>query len=133
MVRLCARRSGAARAARANVNYELAGANEWRHEPSLAELESKPLRFYLDASPNGAPHRLVAEKPARPMSLTETRDLRDRTDAGWRPAPELVRREIEPHDGMLFVTEPFDEPVDLAGRLRGELDFTINKYDVDLV
>ena len=31
------------------------------------------------------------------------------------------------------MTEPFDEPVDLAGRLRGELDFTINKYDVDLV
>ena len=31
------------------------------------------------------------------------------------------------------MTEPFDEPVDLAGRLRGELDFTVNKYDVDLV
>jgi len=113
------------------VNYELAGANEWRHEPSLAELESKPLRFYLDTSPSGAPHRLVAQKPARPMSLTETRDLRDRTDAGWRPAPELVLREIGPNEGTFFVTEPFDEPVDLAGRLRGELDFTINKYDVD--
>jgi hypothetical protein len=33
----------------------------------------------------------------------------------------------------LFVTEPFDEAVELGGRLRGELDFTINKYDVDLV
>jgi len=32
----------------------------------------------------------------------------------------------------LFVTEPFDEPVEIAGRLRGDLDFTINKYDVDL-
>ena len=117
----------------ANVNYELAGANEWRHEPSLAALESKPLRFYLEASPNGAPHRLAAEKPAAPMSLTETLDLRDRTDAGWRPAPELVLGEMQPREGTLFVTEPFDEPVDLAGRLRGELDFTINKYDVDLV
>ncbi len=115
-----------------NVNYELAGANEWRQEPSLAELESKPLRFYLDASPSGAPHRLAPVKAAMPMSLTDTRDLRDRTDAGWRPAPELVPREIGPNDGTLFVTEPFDEPVDLAGRLGGELDFTINKYDVDL-
>lgn len=66
------------------------------------------------------------------MSLTDTRDLRDRTDAGWRPAPELVLREIGPNDGTLFVTEPFDGPVDLAGLLRGELDFTINRYDVDL-
>ena len=90
----------------ANVNYELAGANEWRHEPSLAALESNALRFYLAASPNGEPHALVAEKPA-PMSLTETLDLRDRTDVGWRPAQELVLREIAVargrgiHDGAL--------------------------------
>ena len=117
----------------ANVNYELAGANEWRHAPSLAALEENPLRFYLEASPNGAPHRLAAEKAAEPISLTETRDLRDLTDAAWRPAPELVIGDIPPREGTLFVTEPFDEPVDLVGRLRGELDFTVNKYDVDLV
>jgi uncharacterized protein len=117
----------------AKVNYELAGANEWRHAPSLAALENNPLRFYLQASPNGAPHRLAAEKAPEPLSLTETRDLRDRTDAAWRPAPELVVGEAPPREGTLFVTEPFDEPVDLAGRLRGELDFTINKHDVDLV
>ena len=67
------------------------------------------------------------------MSLTETVDLRDRTDVGWRPAQELVLREIQSQGGALFMTEPFDEPVDVAGRLRGELDFTINQYDVDLV
>ena len=118
---------------RANVNYEVAGANEWRHEPSLEALESKPLRFYLEASPAGAPHALVAEKPSAPMSLTETLDLRDRTDAGWRPARELVLGELQSREGALFVTEPFEEGVDVAGRLRGTLDFTINKYDVDLI
>ncbi len=117
----------------ANVNYELAGANEWRHEPSLKTLESKLLRFYLKASPGETPHALVAEKPAAPMSLTETVDLRDRTDVGWRPARELVRRELQARDGALFVTEPFGNGVDLAGRLRGVLDFTINTHDVDLV
>jgi hypothetical protein len=65
--------------------------------------------------------------------LTQTEDLRLRPDVEWRPAPELVRGELDARDGALFVTEPFAEPVDLAGRLRGELDFTINKYDVDLV
>ena len=115
------------------VNYELAGANEWRHEPSLAALESKPLRFYLRATTDGAQHALTPNRSAAPMSLTETRDLRDRTDAAWRPQRELVLAEVDAREGALFVTEPFDEPVDLAGRLRGELDFTINKYDVDLV
>jgi putative CocE/NonD family hydrolase len=116
----------------ANVNYELAGANEWRHEPSLPTLESNPLRFYLEAAPNGAPHALVAAQSAAPMSLTETLDLRDRSGVGWQPTQELMAREVSSRAGALFVTERFDEPVSLAGRLRGELDFTINKYDVDL-
>jgi hypothetical protein len=115
------------------VSYQLAGAGEWRHEPSLTALESEPLRLYLQASADGAQHALVSNRAAAPMSLTETRDLRDRTDAAWRPPRELVLAEVAAREGALFVTEPFDEPVDIAGRLRGELDFTINKYDVDLV
>jgi putative CocE/NonD family hydrolase len=117
----------------ATVNYELAGANEWRHDPSLEAVESKFLRFYLEASPSGAPHALATEKPSAPMSLTDTVNLRDRSDAEWRPARELILRELQAREGMLFATEPFGEAVDLAGRPRGVLDFTINKYDVDLV
>jgi len=114
------------------VNYQLDGANEWRHAPSLAALEKNRLRFYLAASSDGAPHALAAAKQAAPIALTETVDLRVRTDAELRPTRELVLQ-AEPNAGMLFVTEPFDAPVDVAGRLRGELDFTINKQDVDLV
>ena len=117
----------------ANVNYQLGGANEWRHESSLTALESAPLRLYLEPSPTGAPHKLAETKPAASMPVTEARDLKDRTDAGWRPMPDLVLGEPPEHEGTLFVTSAFDEPLDLAGRLRGELDFTINKYDVDLV
>jgi predicted acyl esterase len=113
------------------VNYQLDGANEWHHAPSLAALEKNRLRFYLAAAPDGAPQALAAAKQA-PMSLTETVDLRNRSDAESRPKQELVLQE-EPSAGTLFVTEPFDAPVDVAGRLRGELDFTVNKYDVDLV
>jgi len=114
------------------VNYQLDGANEWHHAPSLAALEGNRLRFYLATAPDGPPHALAAAKQGAPMSLTETVDLRDRSDAEARPKQELVLQE-QPSAGTLFMTEPFDEPVDLAGRLRGELDFTVNKYDVDLV
>jgi predicted acyl esterase len=117
---------------RAGVNYEVSGADVWRHAPSLAALESDPSRWYLRASADGAEHALAPNRSAAPMSLTETRDLRDRTNAAWRPPRELVLAELEP-GGLQFVSEPFDEPIEVAGRLRGELDFTINKYDVDLV
>jgi hypothetical protein len=69
-----------------------------------------------------------------PTSLTATLNLRDRKDAAWRPSRELVLDVLPARDGtMLFMTEPFSGPVDIAGRLSGVLDFTINKQDVDLV
>jgi putative CocE/NonD family hydrolase len=115
------------------VNFELAQANEWRHAASLAALESAPLRFYVAAAPPDEPQRLVPQKSAVPIAIVDTRDLRDRSDAEWRPTEELVLEELSPRNGLEFVTDPFEEPVALVGRLRGELDFTVNKYDVDLV
>ncbi|HUQ53069.1 MAG TPA: CocE/NonD family hydrolase [Gammaproteobacteria bacterium] len=117
----------------AAVNYELSGANEWRHESSLTALESNPLRFYLEAMPTGAAHRLVAEQPAAPLALTTTVDLRDRDDFEWRPTRALVLDGLHAENGAIFATEPFGEDVDIAGRFGGVLDFTVNKYDVDFV
>jgi putative CocE/NonD family hydrolase len=113
------------------VNYALAGASEWRHASSLAALEDDSLRFYLASSPTGVPHRLVTEQAA-PFALTDTRNLGERDGAFTTATGGLVLTELP--EGLLhFVTERFEEPLTVAGRLRGELDFTINKYDADLV
>lgn len=117
-----------------NVNYELAGGNEWRHAASFAALEQKRTRFYLEASPGGTANALTVKKRKSPASLTATVNLRDRKDATWRPSRERVLDVLPARDGTaLFMTEPFSAPVDVAGRLSGVLDFTINKQDVDLV
>lgn len=113
------------------VNFALAGGSAWRHAPSLVALEANPLRLYLDDAPAGLFHRLVPEPP-EPMALTDTRNLRERTDMTTPPAGAIVVTEL-PEGSLQFVTEPFDEPLTVAGRLRGELDFTINKLDADLV
>jgi uncharacterized protein len=119
---------------RDTVNYEVAGANEWRHEASLGALEQKRTRFYLEAAPGGTVNTLAAKKRRSPTSLMVTMSLRDRRDAEWRPSRDIVRDVLPARDGTaLFMTEPFSSPVDFAGRLSGVLDFTINKQDVDLV
>jgi putative CocE/NonD family hydrolase len=117
-----------------NVNYELPGANEWRHGASLGALEQKRTRYYLEAAPGGTANTLAAKKRRTPTSLTATLSLRDRRDADWRPSREIVLDVLPARDGTaLFMTEPFSAPVDVAGRLSGVLDFTVNKQDVDLV
>lgn len=116
----------------ATVNFELGGVGEWRHAPALDAL-GEALRLYLEASPVGPPNALVPGPPPAPMALAQSLDLGNRDDADWRPAEALAVTELSPRDGTVFMTAPFGAPVDVAGRLRGVLDLTVNKQDVDLV
>ena len=118
----------------ANVNYEFTGANEWRHAATLDAPERKALRFYLiESSPNSDLNRLSEERAAKLTFLPQTFDLQDRSDVAWRPVHELVQRTLKARDSELFVSEPLKQAVDVAGLLRGQLDFTVNKVDMDLV
>lgn len=119
----------------ANVNYQLTGANEWRHTATIDGAATKPLRFYLieSASPNSDLNRLSSERADKLSFLPQTFDLQDRSDVGWRPSRELVQRTLKARDGELFVSEPLKQAVDIAGVLRGQLDFRVNKLDMDIV
>jgi putative CocE/NonD family hydrolase len=119
----------------ANVNYHLTGANEWRHTATIDGPDRKPLRFYLigSASPNSDLNRLADEKAEKLDFLPQTFDLQDRSDISWRPPHELVQRTLKAREGELFVSEPLKQAVDIAGLLRGQLDFRVNKLDMDLV
>ena len=115
-----------------HLNYQLAGANEWRHAATFEGLDKKPLRFYLEASPDGDQNRLVGSKSETSSFLPQSFDLADRTDASWRPAPDLVLRGLKARNGELFFSEPLSQAVDVAGLFRGQLDFTVNRLDMDL-
>ena len=40
------------------VNYQVMGANQWRHVPTLEATERTPLRLYLETRKRDGPHRL---------------------------------------------------------------------------
>jgi putative CocE/NonD family hydrolase len=109
------------------VNYEVMGANEWRHAPSLEQLDREALTLYL------ADHRLVTTKPAKPVSVEETVDLGDRKTQTnvYYPDP-IVQDELDVAGGAVFESEPLDRPISVDGILRGELHVTINKKDLDV-
>jgi hypothetical protein len=119
----------------ANVNYQLMGSNEWRHTASIdGGADRKALRFYLiESSPNSDLNRLATEKGEKLAFLPQTFDLQDRSDVSWRPPHELLQRTLKAREGELFVSEPLKQAVDVAGVLRGQLDFRVNKQDMDLV
>ena len=114
------------------VNYQVMGANEWRHAASLEAMAGDSQRFYLDPTASGDRRRLVRHKPAKPAFLLQSVKFADRSDAGWMPPTELVTRGVVTHNDLTFVSEPFAKPTEISGLFSASLDFTVNKMDVDL-
>jgi len=121
----------------ARINFEVAGANRWRHVGSIASMADQSLRLYLHTAPSDLPpvaqnHQLTPDQPAKLAFLPQTVNFADRDDAGWT-APTAIRTATVPtHDSVVFVSAPLREPTQIDGLLSGKLDFTLNKYDVDL-
>lgn len=114
------------------VNYEVMGANEWRHAPSLDAMANGALKFYMDAAPVNAGHRLAQKKSSDATFVGQTVNLADRSDANWTPPSDIVGESISTRNGVTFVSESLTKPVELNGLFSGRLDFTVNKMDVDL-
>ncbi|HUE11948.1 MAG TPA: CocE/NonD family hydrolase [Steroidobacteraceae bacterium] len=113
------------------INYELMGANEWRHAPTLEAIASGSQRFYLDAAASGENQRLTRRKNSN-SSVLQTVNFADRTDAAWVPPTELITKQVVPHNGVMFMSEPLTKTTEFNGLLSGRLDFTVNKMDMDL-
>jgi putative CocE/NonD family hydrolase len=116
-----------------HVNYEVMGANEWRHAASLQGMANDSLRFYLDASPReGDAYRLTRHAAAAATFVRQTLSLADRSDAAWTAPAALISRDLKTHNAVTFTSEPLPHPVDVAGLFAARLDFTTNKMDMDL-
>ncbi len=115
------------------VNFEVMGANEWRHVPSLSAMGERRLRLQLSAERTGDDFKLSTRKPpCDPASVPQKVDLADRTDADRVvPGGSIVDKEIDRANAVVFVSDPFPQAVELSGLFSGHLDLITNKKDLD--
>ena len=125
------------------VNYEVMGANLWRHSPSLAAMSDQTLTFHLNGARSGNQYHLTRENPFNDEFIEQTVNLADRTDVNWAsPTDNAIDQALDtwnivdskPNIGhsIEFVSEPFDKPIEISGLFSGRLDFIANKRDLDL-
>jgi uncharacterized protein len=114
------------------INFEVMGANRWRHVPSIDAMSSEKLKLYLTNEKVGEQYRLSSLKPNKLAYLEQTVDFADRNsenrfypDSAIIDMPELT-------NGFMFVSDPFDAPVSIAGAITAAFDVSINKRDLDL-
>jgi uncharacterized protein len=115
------------------VNFEVMGANEWQHAPSLEAMSKGVLKFYLDAGAdnNGTRHlslRKTSDSTFTPLNV----NFADRGDAAQPLNTSVLIRSLQPRNAVVFVSEPLKHAQEFSGLFSGHLDFTVNKSDMDL-
>jgi putative CocE/NonD family hydrolase len=116
------------------INYQVMGANEWKHAPSLDKAGTQTLTLYLTDTKIGDKYQLSETRPAKAGSLHQEVDFADRkttNNAEYYPFP-IVGGKPNLSNGLAFISEPFGEPVEISGTFAGEIKATINKKDMDL-
>jgi putative CocE/NonD family hydrolase len=114
------------------VNYEVMGANDWRHVASIEGMAKSTIRYYLDPAASQDGHRLSQHKISRPGFVHQTVALRSRKDAAWVPSLDLISKSLAPHNHELYESDPLPKAIELNGLFSARLDFTVNKMDIDL-
>jgi predicted acyl esterase len=114
------------------VNFEVMGANEWRHASSLDEMADSRLRYFLGAADLGDGHALSLQPSSATAAVRQTVNFADRSDAAWRPPFNIISNDLPLHNSLKFISEPLSDPVEINGSISGRLDVTVSRLDVDL-
>jgi len=113
------------------VNFQVMGTNTWMHKPSLSAMTNDTLTFHLSADKTNDFYALKSK--ANNLEIQMSVDFKDRksmTNTEYYPWP-LERDQINLKDGLIFNSEALKEDVIINGSFLGNLEFSINKKDVD--
>ena len=114
------------------VNYQVIGANVWKHAPTLAAMANHMLRFHLSAEKSGDAYKLMNVNPSADSFIELKVDLADRKDVDRQsPGGGVLDKAVDTWNGVEFVSDPLPNSTELSGLFSGRVDFTCNKKDFD--
>ena len=115
------------------VNYQVMGANVWKHAPSIDEMSTGRLRLYFDPARSGNRFKLSRQPSAGEGSITLTVNLADRSDIDAPRIGGLLADTIDTSNGIVLMSEPLAEPTEISGLMSGHLELITNKRDFDFM
>jgi hypothetical protein len=115
------------------INYEVMGADAWRHVPTVEAMGPARMRFHLSGRREGQGYALTAGKPWAGSMPTLKVDLADRSDLD-RVSPSsgaAIDKALDAYESLEFTSRPFALPTEVSGLYRASLDVVTNKKDFD--
>jgi len=114
---------------RDRINFEVMGANQWRHVSSLARMAGKPMRLYLTDNPDQSQLAFSRTPPPAAHQGPELKvNFADRSDADYEP-PE---NGLDARNALVFTTAPLARATEVDGLFHGRFTVVTNKRDFDL-
>jgi len=110
------------------VNYQVMGADVWKHVPSIDAMSNSRMRLYLD----GESMVLAREKPDEDAYRKQIVNFADRDTQNNVFTPRIINDELLAENALVFVSETLGETLEISGNVTGEFDITTNKRDVDI-
>lgn len=113
------------------VNFQVMDTDTWMHKPSLSEMTNDTLKFHLSANKTNDFYALKSKSNSSKIELNvDFKDRESMNNTEYYPWP-LEREKINLKDGLIFKSEALKEDVIINGSFFGNLEFTVNKKDVD--
>jgi hypothetical protein len=115
------------------INYEVTGANVWRHAASLGAMATQSARYFLSADPAvSSDHAYRLSTAATGGTIPLIVDLADRRDVDAQtPGGGVQDKSLDSSNGLVFLSQPLAEPTEMSGLFSGHLEFIANKSDFD--
>lgn len=115
---------------RDKVNYQLMGADQWRHAPSV-QAAATPVTFHLAGRRCDA-YYCLSRAPESTAPLRQVVDFADRKTQGHAYYPDpAVRDGLDVASGFAFASEPLERAAAVVGSFSGALKVRIDKRDFD--
>jgi putative CocE/NonD family hydrolase len=113
------------------VNFQVMGANEWRHAPALRAMANSTLRYHLEAGSDSS-HKLEIRRSSDGAFVKQSVNFAERGDGAWTPPADLASRALGNHYSVTYTSDPLAHPTDISGFVSGRLDLRVNRMDLDL-
>ncbi|SED12898.1 hypothetical protein SAMN04489761_4364 [Tenacibaculum sp. MAR_2009_124] len=116
------------------INYQVMGADKWKHCSSFETMNSNHFKFYLSNITDGQNFKLQTNQPKSEGSISYEIDLskRNKKDKHGFFSGAITGKEINFENAISFISDPFDQDVSINGTFEGSLNVVINKRDMDV-
>jgi uncharacterized protein len=115
---------------RERVNFEVMGANEWRHAESVRAMSNRAARLYLDSSRVQGEYRLAGHEPSRRRFIEQK--VEPGLEAAAGAAPAILGRVLAPRNAVVFLSGPLHRPLQVSGLVSGQLAFVARRSPLEL-